>query len=114
MTQVPSADLTLPDGVQLVPGRGGLTAVQIDFPGCPGEVYLQGAHVTSWRPPGGEVLWVSKAAVFRPGRRSVAGCRSAFPGSPAAPTAPRPRPTVSPGPPSGAWSAPPPTTGGWN
>src|SRR6478672_9180741 len=68
MTQVPSQELTLPDGVRLVPGRGGLPAVRIDVPGCTGEVYLQGAHVTSWRPAGGDVLWVSEAAVFRPGK----------------------------------------------
>jgi len=79
MTQVPSQELTLPDGVRLVPGRGGLPAVRIDVPGCTGEVYLQGAHVTSWRPAGGDVLWVSEAAVFRTGKAIRGGVPICFP-----------------------------------
>ena len=79
MTQVPSSDLTLPDGVRVAPGRGGLPAVRVDVPACRGEVYLHGAHVTSWRPLGAEVLWVSEAAVFAPGTAIRGGVPICFP-----------------------------------
>lgn len=79
MTQVPSSDLTLPDGVRLVPGRGGLPAVQVDVAACSGEVYLHGAHLTSWRPLGSEVLWMSGAAVFAPGQAIRGGVPICFP-----------------------------------
>ena len=79
MTQVPSSDLTLPDGVRVVAGRGGLPAVQVDVPACRGEVYLHGAHLTSWRPLGSEVLWMSEAAVFAPGKAIRGGVPICFP-----------------------------------
>ena len=75
---VPSSDQTLPDGVR-VTTRGGLPVVQVDVPACAGEVYLHGAHVTSWRPLGTEVLWVSEAAVFGPGKAIRGGVPICFP-----------------------------------
>jgi glucose-6-phosphate 1-epimerase len=53
--------------------------VQVDVPDCSGELYLQGAHVTSWRPHGTEVLWVSRSAVFRPGTAIRGGVPICFP-----------------------------------
>ncbi|MBA3847383.1 MAG: D-hexose-6-phosphate mutarotase [Planctomycetes bacterium] len=48
------------DGVIIDRGAGGLTRVAIDRGGATGEVFLHGATVTRWRPPGsGEALWVS-------------------------------------------------------
>ncbi len=79
MTQVPSSDLTLPDGVTVVAGRGGLPAVRIDVPACSGEVYLHGAHVTSWSPLGTEVLWVSREAIYAPGKAIRGGVPICFP-----------------------------------
>jgi len=79
MTQVPSSDLTLPAGVRVVADRGGLPAVQVDVPACRGEVYLHGAHVTSWSPLGTEVLWLSEAAVFAPGKAIRGGVPICFP-----------------------------------
>jgi len=76
---VPSSDQTLPDGVRVTTGRGGLPVVQVDVPACAGEVYLHGAHVTSWRPLGTEVLWVSEAAVFGPGKAIRGGVPICFP-----------------------------------
>ena len=71
--------MSLPDGVRVVEGQGGLTAVQVDLPGCAGELYLQGAHLTSWRPQGVDVLWVSESAVFRPGTAIRGGVPICFP-----------------------------------
>lgn len=76
---VPSSDQTLPDGVRVTTGRGGLPVVQIDVPACSGEIYLHGAHVTSWRPLGTEVLWVSDRAVYRPGTAIRGGVPICFP-----------------------------------
>ena len=45
---------------QVVEGNGGLTKVRITSPAATGEMYLHGAHVTSWHPKGGEeVFFVS-------------------------------------------------------
>ena len=76
---VPSSDQTLPDGVRVTTGHGGLPVVQVDVPACTGEVYLHGAHVTSWRPLGSEVLWVSDEAVYRPGKAIRGGVPICFP-----------------------------------
>lgn len=53
--------------------------MQVDVPDCSGELYLQGAHLTSWRPLGAEVLWVSRFAVFRPGTAIRGGVPICFP-----------------------------------
>ena len=42
----------LPDGVSLFEGEGGLPAVAVHTDSVVAQVYLQGAHVTSWRPAG--------------------------------------------------------------
>jgi D-hexose-6-phosphate mutarotase len=76
---VPSSDQSLPDGVRVTTGRGGLPVVLVDVPACTGEVYLHGAHVTSWRPLGAEVLWVSESAVYRPGKAIRGGVPICFP-----------------------------------
>lgn len=76
---VPSSDQTLPDGVRVTTGRGGLPVVEVDVPACAGEVYLHGGHVTSWRPLGAEVLWVSDEAVYRPGTAIRGGVPICFP-----------------------------------
>jgi D-hexose-6-phosphate mutarotase len=79
MSSMVSSNLTLPDGVRVVEGRGGLPAVQVDVPDCSGELYLQGAHLTSWRPRGADVLWVSRSAVFRAGTAIRGGVPICFP-----------------------------------
>jgi glucose-6-phosphate 1-epimerase len=53
--------------------------VQVDVAACTGEIYLHGAHVTSWRPLGTEVLWVSEAAVYQPGKAIRGGVPICFP-----------------------------------
>jgi glucose-6-phosphate 1-epimerase len=64
-----------------VPGEGGLPKVSLTAPdGAQAEVYLHGAHVASWRPPGGaERLFLSTAAEFRAGAALRGGVPVIFP-----------------------------------
>lgn len=46
-------------------GNGGLARVQISTPAATGEIYLHGAHVTSWKPAGKEeVFFVSANSLW--------------------------------------------------
>lgn len=73
---------SLPAGVSLVEGRGGLPALRVNTPACTGEVYLHGAHVTEWAPAGSEqVLWLSEKSEFsaaKPIRGGVPICAPWF------------------------------------
>ena len=62
-------------------GRDGLPRLEFDHPsGSTAELYLHGAHVTSWVPSGGsEGLFVSRAATFRPGTSIRGGIPVIFP-----------------------------------
>jgi glucose-6-phosphate 1-epimerase len=52
--------LGIPGAAKIVEGNGGLTKVRITSPEAEGEIYLHGAHVTSWKPKGAEeALFVS-------------------------------------------------------
>src|SRR5260370_16355743 len=51
---------------KIVDGRGGLPCVQVTAERASGEIYLHGAHVTSWRPAGAEeVLCVSSKSKWQ-------------------------------------------------
>lgn len=51
----------LPGLAQITTGNGGLPCVRITGPAASGEIYLHGAHITAWRPAGGEdVIFVSR------------------------------------------------------
>ncbi|ARD41767.1 D-hexose-6-phosphate mutarotase [Actinomyces gaoshouyii] len=55
----------LPRVAALTPGRGGQPRLLIDAPSGAAEIYLHGAHLTSWIPRGGdEALFTSRRAVF--------------------------------------------------
>lgn len=72
--------MTLPTGVSLGPGRGGLERVRVETPRVQGEVYLHGAHVTAWQPPGrAPVLWVSRDSQFTAGAPIRGGVPICFP-----------------------------------
>src|SRR5690348_10580973 len=61
-------------------GEGGLDRVVIDSPAAKGEIYLQGAHVTSWTPAGQRpVLFMSSRSVFAPGKAIRGGVPIIFP-----------------------------------
>ena len=70
----------IPDRVQVVEGQGGLPKVRITSPEASGEMYLHGAHVTSWKPAGAEeVFFVSRHARWEHGRAIRGGVPVCFP-----------------------------------
>lgn len=72
--------MSLPSGVSLGPGLGGLERVRVETPRVRGEVYLHGAHVTAWQPADrAPVLWVSGESHFKPGAPIRGGVPICFP-----------------------------------
>jgi glucose-6-phosphate 1-epimerase len=67
--------------VALQDGRNGLPRLALSHPsGSTAEVYLHGAHLTSWVPAGGvEALFLSRAAEFASGRPIRGGVPIVFP-----------------------------------
>ncbi len=67
-------------GLHFEAGQGGLTKAVIATPVASGEIYLQGAHVTSWQPAGhAPVLWMSRSSLFQPGKPIRGGVPICFP-----------------------------------
>src|SRR5215469_9109467 len=65
---------------EVVEGNGGLPKVQITTPECIGEIYLHGAHITSWKPSGEEeVLFLSSQSRFEDGKAIRGGVPISFP-----------------------------------
>ena len=61
-------------------GPGGLTQASVNAPGGTATVLLHGAHVTGYRPAGGEpVLWMSRRSWFEPGKPVRGGVPVCFP-----------------------------------
>lgn len=70
----------IPSLAQVCEGNGGLPRVRITSPFGQGEVYLYGAHVTSWKPRGfDEVLYVSSKARWQEGQAIRGGIPICFP-----------------------------------
>ena len=70
----------IPGIAQLVEGNGGLPKVRITSPEAGGEMYLHGAHVTSWKPKGAEeVLFLSSRSKFENGKAIRGGVPICFP-----------------------------------
>jgi glucose-6-phosphate 1-epimerase len=58
----------------------GLVKAAISLDGISGELYLQGAHLTAWQPPGERpVLFTSPNSAFAPGRAIRGGIPIIFP-----------------------------------
>jgi glucose-6-phosphate 1-epimerase len=71
---------TIPGTVQIVAGNGGLAKVVVATPEGNGEMYLHGAHVTSWIPRNqAEVLYLSPNSLFQDGRAIRGGVPICFP-----------------------------------
>jgi glucose-6-phosphate 1-epimerase len=61
-------------------GRGGLPWARVNGARADAEISLQGAHVTRWQPHGAEpVLFLSRRAVYAPGRAIRGGVPLVFP-----------------------------------
>ena len=70
----------IPDIAQVVEGKGGLPKVRITTPNVIGEIYLHGAHVTSWKPSGAEeMLFLSSQSRREDGRAIRGGIPICFP-----------------------------------
>ncbi len=84
---------TLPAGITLGPGRGGLQRLTIDTAACTAELYLHGAHLCAWQPRNERhpVLWMSGESRFEAGLPIRGGVPICFPwfgakaGDPASP-----------------------------
>jgi len=65
---------------EVSPGRGGLPRITISTPSASAEIYLHGAHLTSWKPAGcEEVIFVSTQAQFAEGKAIRGGIPVCFP-----------------------------------
>ncbi len=82
LASVPQLDrrFGIPGIARVVEGHGGLAKVEITTPAAAGEMYLHGAHVTSWQPQGvEEVLFVSSQSRWEDGRAIRGGIPICFP-----------------------------------
>ncbi len=70
----------IPGIARVVAGAGGMAKVSITSPIAVGEMYLHGAHVTSWKPRGADdVLFVSAQSRWEDGRAIRGGVPISFP-----------------------------------
>ncbi len=70
----------VPGLAEVVAGNGGLPKVSITSPTTTGEIYLHGAHVTSWKPAGAEeVLFLSSRSRWEEGQAIRGGIPICFP-----------------------------------
>ncbi|HXN16736.1 MAG TPA: D-hexose-6-phosphate mutarotase [Candidatus Binatus sp.] len=70
----------IPGTASVVEGNGGLQKVRVTTPGAAGEIYLHGAHLTSWKPAGREeVLFLSALSQWELGRAIRGGVPICFP-----------------------------------
>ena len=73
-------DLAIPGTAQILEGNGGLPKVRITTPDVIGEIYLHGAHVTSWKPSAAEeMLFLSSQSRWQDGRAIRGGVPICFP-----------------------------------
>ena len=70
----------MPGIARVIAGNGGLVKVAINTGETAGDIYLHGAHVTSWQPRGAEeVLFVSSKSRWEDGRAIRGGVPICFP-----------------------------------
>jgi len=83
-TPAPLSDLNrrfeIPGIAKITNGQGGFPCVRVTTPRASGEVYLHGAHVTSWQPAGAEeVLFLSSKSRWQDGSAIRGGVPICFP-----------------------------------
>ena len=70
----------IPAMASVIGGNGGLQKVRITAPAAEGEMYLHGAHVTSWKPTGTEeMLFLSSQSRWENGHAIRGGIPICFP-----------------------------------
>jgi glucose-6-phosphate 1-epimerase len=70
----------IPGIAQIVEGNGGLPKVQVTSPDATGDIYLHGAHVTSWVPRSAEeALFLSSQSRWQAGHAIRGGAPICFP-----------------------------------
>ena len=70
----------IPGIAEVVPGNGVLPKVHVTSAVAAGDIYLHGAHVTSWCPRGAdEVLFLSSASTWEEGKAVRGGIPVSFP-----------------------------------
>jgi glucose-6-phosphate 1-epimerase len=87
MATAPALDLqqlndrfAIPGVAQIVPGNDGQPKIRITSVAASAEIYLHGAHLTSWIPAGAEeVLFLSSKAQYRDGKAIRGGVPICFP-----------------------------------
>jgi len=71
---------TIPEFAQILPGNGNLPKIQITTPAASAEIYLHGAHLTSWHPAGlEEVIFLSRQSLFQEDKAIRGGVPICFP-----------------------------------
>jgi len=71
---------SIPEVAQILAGRGGLAKIHITSPAANAEIYLHGAHVTSWQPKGeDEVIFLSGRSHWEDGHPIRGGVPICFP-----------------------------------
>lgn len=76
----PDRRFEIPGTADIVAGNGGLPKVRVTTAHATGEIYLHGAHVTSWKPTGcGEVFFVSSQSRWEVGKAIRGGVPISFP-----------------------------------
>jgi len=74
------------DRVRFVQGRGALTQVQLQYANATASLYLQGAHIDSYKPnSAADLLWLSQSSKFEQGQPIRGGIPICWPwfGAPA-------------------------------
>ncbi len=87
MATTPALDLrslndsfAIPGVAQIVPGNDGQPKIKITSVAASAEIYLHGAHLTSWIPAGGEeVIFLSGKAQYQDGKAIRGGVPVCFP-----------------------------------
>jgi glucose-6-phosphate 1-epimerase len=82
MTQLNDLNQTfaIPGILAFAPANGGLIAAQVTSPAAEATIYLQGAHVTHWKPAGqAPAIFLSQRAEFAPGKPIRGGVPIVFP-----------------------------------
>jgi glucose-6-phosphate 1-epimerase len=70
----------IPGVAEVVEGNGGLPKVRVTIPEATADMYLHGAHVTSWKPSGAEeVLFLSSRSRWEDGHSVRGGVPVCFP-----------------------------------